>query len=191
MARVYRLYVGEEIKYVGFTTNMGVRMAMHFSLNDDYGNKVLTWEQTKDVTKIDYVETGMSNARVLEAFLIAMYKPEWNKEFVEDDELTYTLNTGTLEWKEYNLPKGDNPNHHILVWKGEELLYEIPKVHEVYDALCEHLGIEQNMEFGYNHAVYVGEYRLMRLSGKRHIQSGKQRQRAKLNFMGYPEKWAV
>lgn len=191
MANVYRLFVGEEIKYIGFTTNMGVRMAMHFSSQNNYGNKTLTWEQTKDVTKIDYVETGMSNARVLEAFLIAMYKPEWNKDFVEDDELTYTLNTGELEWKEYIRPKHDNPEHHIFVWKDGELLYEIPKVHAVYDALCEYLGIEHDMEFGYGHAVFVGEYKLMRMSGKRHVRTGKMKMTPKLSFMGYPEKWAV
>lgn len=189
MANVYRLYVGEEIKYVGYTTCMRTRMAMHYADKDDYCNHVLTWEQTKNVTKIEYVEVGESNGRVLEAFLIAMYKPEWNKDFVEGDELTYTLNTGKLEWKEYTLPKHDNPEHHIFIWKDGVLLYEIPKLHEVYDPLCRKLGIEQDMEFGYSSPVYTGGYKLMRLSGKRRIKTGTQRQKAKESFMGYPDVW--
>lgn len=189
MAYVYRMYVGEEIKYIGYTTDMRTRMGVHFTRDDSYGSHVLTWEQTKAVTKIDYTETGKANARVLEAYLIAKNKPEWNTDFVEEDELTYDLVTGELEWMVYTVPKGDNADHHIFVWKDEVLFYEIPKIHSVYDELCKKLGIEQEMEFGYSNPVYVGGYKLMRLSGKRRIKTGTQRQIAKYSFMGYPEAW--
>lgn len=189
MSFVYRMYVGEEIKYIGYTTDLRTRMGVHFTLKNEYNNHTIVWEQAKQVTKIDYTETGTANGRVLEAYLIALNKPEWNKDFVEDDKLTYVLETGHIEWKEYTVPKRDNAEHHIFVWKDDVLLYEIPKVHSVYDELCKELGIEQEMEFGYSHPVYVGGYKLMRLSGKRHIKTGKQRQIAKYSFMGYPEAW--
>ena len=71
------------------------------------------------------------------------------------------------------------------------MLYEIPKTHDVYDPLCKELGIEQKMNFMYGHAMYSNGYKLMRLSGKRHIRTGAMAQRPKYSFMGYPEKWAV
>lgn len=190
MAYVYRMYVNDEIKYIGHTTNMGTRMSVHFgSVPDRYERRVLTVEQGQSVTRVDYVETGMSNARVLEAYLIAKYNPEWNKDFNEDDVLTFELITGELEWKEWEVCTHDNPHHHIFVWKDGELLYEIPKIHSVYDALCKELGIEQDMNFGYSVPVYANGYKLMRLSEKRYIKTGNGRQMAKYSFMGYPEEW--
>ena len=188
MAYVYRLYVNEEIKYIGHTTSMETRMSAHFGREPDmYGTRTLTPEQGLSVTKVEYVETGMANARILEAYLIAKCKPEWNKDFVEDDELTYELVTGDLEWKEWEVCTHDNPHHHILVWKDEQLLYEVPKIHNVYDALCKELGIEQDMDFSYGMAVYSNGYKLMRLSEKKRIHKGSMTQRAKYSFMGYPE----
>ena len=182
------MYVNDEVKYIGHTENMESRMSMHLTRTPDYyGNRVLSVEQGRVVTKIDYVEVGMSDARVLEAYLIAKDKPEWNTDFVESDELTYKLVTGDLEWKEWEIHIHDNPHHHIFIWKDGELLYEIPKVHKIYDELCKELGIEQDMEFGYSVPVYSKGYKLMRLSEKRHIRNGSQRQTAKYSYMGYPE----
>lgn len=190
MAYVYKFYVGEEIAYIGYTEDMKVRMGQHFTrMPDKWDAKILTVEQVLQITKIEYTETGMANARVLEAYLIAKEKPLWNKDFVERDELTFELVTGKLEWREWEITIDDNPGHHIFVWKDDVLLYEIPKVHEVYDALCRKLGIEQDMNFGYSSPVYTGGYKLMRLSGKRRIKTGSQRQVAKESFMGYPEAW--
>lgn len=191
MAYVYRMYVGEEIKYIGFTTNIDARISNHFAPNDWYGNKVLSTEQVNQVTKIEYTETGTANARVLEAYLIAKNKPEWNKDFVEEDDLTFELVTGDIVWNTHRRPKDDNPDHHIFIWRDGELLYEIPKTLDVYTALCEKLGIEHEMEFGYNHPVFSNGYRLMRMSSKRRIDTGAMAQRPKYSFMGYPEKWVV
>lgn len=189
MAYVYRMYVGEEVKYIGYTSDMKSRMSSHFGRVAN-GAKMLTVEQAMSVTRVEYTDPGSSaNARVLEAYLIARDKPEWNKDFVEDDELTYTLNTGEVVWKEWEPRMDDNPHHHIFVWKDDVLLYEIPKVHEVYDKLCAELGIEQDMNFGYSAPIIANGYRLMRLSGKRHIRTGKMKQTAKYSFMGYPEAW--
>lgn len=196
MAYVYRFYVGGEIKYIGHTENMKARMSTHFSrVPGEYDCKVLTVEQVLKVTRVDYTETGKSNARVLEAYLIAKEKPEWNKDFVEDDDLTFTLNTGELEWREWEVNMEDNPHHHMFVWrrgdipKHDVLLYEVPKTHEVFDALCRELGIEADMNFMYGKAQYVGEYKIMRITEKRHIRTGKEAQRPKYSFMGYPERW--
>lgn len=190
MAYVYRMYVGDEIKYIGYTTDMKSRMTNHFvRITSVYSVKVLSVEQAMSVTRVEYAEVGASNGRVLEAYLIAKIKPEWNKDFVEKDELTYELNTGDIEWHEWEVTTKDNPHHHIFIWRDGVLLYEIPKIHEVYDPLCKELGIEQDMNFGYAHPVYIGKYKLMRLSGKRRVLTGKLRHRAKYSFMGYPDAW--
>lgn len=185
---VYKMYEGDDLRYIGHTSAMYPRMSMHFCKETEgYHNKIITVEQARSVTKILYAEMGNSDARILEAYLIAKHKPAWNKDFVEDDELTFELATGELEWKEWPVTWDDNPGQHIFVWKGKELLYEIPKVHSVYDELCKELGIEQDMNFGYSSPVYAGEYKLMRLSGHRRIKTGAERQIAKYSFMGYPE----
>ena len=177
-----------EIVYIGYTESIKTRMSNHFKSKEDwYGNSVLSLEQISEVTYIDYTETGSANARVLEAYLIAKEKPEWNKDFVEKDDLTFTLQTGELEWKKWELRNNDNPHHHIFVWKDDELLYEIPKVGYVYTCLCMKLGLCTDMNFGYSTPVYDNGYKLMRLSGKRRIKTGKQTQKAKYSFMGYPE----
>ena len=189
MAYVYQFYVGGEVKYVGYTTNIKARMSQHFTRVDTYQIKVIPYETVKSVDRIEYTEVGCADGRVLEAYLIAKHKPEWNTDFVEDDELTFTLDTGELGWKEWEVTTDDNPHHHIFIWKDDELLYEIPKIHEVYDPLCRELGIEQDMNFGYCHAVYSNGYKIMRISGKRRIQTGEMKQKPKYSFMGYPEKW--
>ena len=185
---VYKMYEGDDLRYVGHTIHMYGRMSMHVGKASNWPHsKVLSVEQARSVTKVLYAEMGSSDARILEAYLIAKYKPAWNKDFVEGDDLTFELSTGELEWKEWPVTWDDNPGHHIFVWKGKELLYEIPKVHSVYDELCKELGIEQDMNFGYSSPVYVGDYKLMRLSGHRRIKTGAERQIAKCSFMGYPE----
>ena len=96
---------------------------------------------------------------------------------------------GELEWKEWELRLNDNPHHHVFVWKDNELLYEIPKVEDVYTPLCEEIGIKVGMNFGYGHPVYDNGYKLMRLSEKRRITTGNLAQHPKYSFMGYPERF--
>ena len=185
---VYKMYVEDKLCYIGHTSNIKNRISTHYSIDSHYDSKVLTQDQIKMVTKILYAEMGSADARILEAYLIAKDKPVWNKDFVEDDDLTFEITTNrSLVWKEYPVTWDDNPDHSILVWKEGTLLYEIPKIHAVYDELCKKLGIEQDMNFGFCTPVYAGEYKLMRLTNKRRVKNGSMKQMPKYIFMGYPK----
>lgn len=190
MGYVYKMLDKEgEILYIGITHNMYARMTGHFGKNRSASSVPI--EDQECVHKIMYTEIkSYADVRVLEAYLIAKYKPRWNKEFVEEGELTFHLETGKLEWKEWELRKHDNPEHHILVWKDEELLYEIPKIEEVYTPLAEKLGLSTDMDMPYASAIMDNGYRLMRMSSKRHVRTGKGRQKPKYEFMGYGN-WEV
>ena len=96
---VYRFYnTNNEIVYVGMTQNMKSRMCVHFTREDAANvTRQIPVEEIKDIKKVEYIETSsLSDARVLEAYLIAKCKPKYNIDFVEDDELTYELITDDL-----------------------------------------------------------------------------------------------
>lgn len=135
-----------------------------------------------------YTETkSMADAIVLEAYLIAKYKPAYNKEYVSGDELTLEIDVSRYEWREWELKLDDNPEHHIFIWKDGVLLYEIPKIREVYTPLCKELGITQGMNFPYGQAIYENGYKIMRLTAKRRVTAGTQRQIPLYDYMGYPK----
>ena len=186
MPYIYRMYVDDEVKYIGKTKDMRARMSNHFIMApDEYGSRVLTMEQAKSVTKVEYTYVHTkSNAVILEAYLIAKNKPEWNKEYVEDDELTFELETGDLEWEEWKLYLDDNPDHLIRISKDGVLLYEIPKVHSVYDPLCKKLGITQDMMMPFGFAIENNGYTLVRITRKRKIVNGSMVKKPKYR---YPE----
>lgn len=121
---------------------------MHFTRDDSSISRQIPAEEIKNVTKVEYTETETySNAIVLEAYLIAKYKPKYNTDYVEDDELTYTLNTGDVEWKEYPVyNKGENPNQVLIIKdKWGKKLYEIPYLKEFYEPICELLELKSDL----------------------------------------------
>lgn len=185
---VYRfLGEGGEVIYVGHTINLNSRLKSHIG-RKTYGERQIPYEDIHNIKKAEYVElSSRADMMVLEAYLIALWKPKYNKDFVEEDKLTFKLDHGNLDWRDYEMGIDDNPHHHIFVWKDDELLYEIPKVGMVYTCLCMKLGITLDMNFDYGHAFYSNGYKLMRLTEKRHIRTGKETQRPKYSFMGYPE----
>lgn len=190
MNYVYRMLDKDgKVLYVGKTIHMYDRMCLHFG-NHTLPMKQIPEDEAGRVERVEYTEIANDvDAALLEVYLIAKLRPEFNRDWVYTDTPTFVLEYGELDWKEWELRIHDNPHHHIFVWKDGELLYEIPKIHSVYDALCKELGIEQDMNFGYSVPVYANGYKLMRLSEKRYIKTGSGRQTAKYSFMGYPEEW--
>lgn len=182
---VYRFWGKDgKLKYIGQTRSMYDRMNAHFGKSETT-IRVIPKENMPEVERVEYIELeSIADAKVLEIYLIARDKPEWNS--FEHDGFTLTMECD-YEWKEWELRLNDNPHHHIFVWKDDELLYEIPKVGMVYTCLCMKLGITQDMNFGYSSPVYNNGYKLMRLSEKRRIKTGSMAQRPKYSFMGYPE----
>ena len=146
--------------------------------------------------EVVYTETeSFADAIVLEAYLIAKYKPAYNKEYVTDDELTLEMDISRYEWKKWELNLTDNPSHHIFIWENIEgiwqLIYEVPKITGVYTALFRELGIKLD-EIPYGQALYYNGYKIMRLSAKRRVTAGTMRQIPKYQYMGYPkeiEEW--
>ena len=147
---VYRIYDRDgELIYIGVTKNIRSRVSLHLLREDTKGIvRQIPAGELENINKVEYVETeSFSNARVLEAYLIAKYKPKYNADFVEDDELTYELNTGVLEWKDYPIYNhGENPNQNLIFKdKWGKKLYEIPYIKEFYEPVQELLGITSDL----------------------------------------------
>ena len=173
--------------YIGRTIHMKPRRDLHFSKGES-GYKNIPQEAIPFINKCVYTETeSIADSIVLEAYLIAKYKPAYNKEFMTDDELTLEMDISRYEWKEWELRFDDNPEHHIFIWKDGELLYEIPKIREVYTPLKHELGLTMDMNFQYGQRFKDGEYELMRLTSKRRVSRGTERQIPKYQYMGYPK----
>ena len=155
---VYKIYIDNELAYIGSTSNFAVRMWSHTSKREECSS--IPIKERKRITKIEYVETEtVSNARVLETYLIAQYKPRINREFCEEDELTYKFDFGKLEWREYDFRNIDDTTQSIRIKQGKELLYEIPKVQETYERLQAMLGLKTSFEkIPYSFPVEDGAY---------------------------------
>ena len=171
---------------------MKSRMTLHFT-KGECGHTQIPESAVPFIKECVYTETeSFADAIVLEAYMIAREKPAYNKEYVTDDELTLEIDISKYEWREWKLNLTDNPDHHIFVWKNQELLYEIPKITEVYTPLKQKLGLTTEMNIPYAKRIKDGGYELMRLSSKRRITRGNERQIPKYQFMGYPkeiEEW--
>ena len=166
---------------------MKPRMDLHFAKGES-GYACIPREAIPFIEKCVYTETeSVADSIVLEAYLITKYKPAYNKEFMTDDELTLEMDISKYEWEEWELRFDDNPDHHIFIWKDGELLYEVPKIREVYTPLKHELGLTMDMNFPYATRITDGEYELMRLSSKRRVSRGTERQIPKFQFMGYPK----
>lgn len=180
------------VLYIGRTKDMKSRMTLHFT-KGECGHAQIPESAVSFIKECVYTETeSFADAIVLEAYMIAREKPAYNKEYVTDDELTLEIDISKYEWREWKLNLTDNPDHHIFVWKNQELLYEIPKIAEVYTPLKQKLGLTTEMNIPYAKRIKDGEYELMRLSSKRRIARGNERQIPKYQFMGYPkeiEEW--
>lgn len=145
---LYQIYIGSEIVYIGITKDMRKRMCVHFTRKDSSVTRQIPVNEIGNITKVEYTETETySNAIVLEAYLIAKNKPKYNTDYVEDDELTYTLNTGQIEWREYPIHnKGENPDQSLIIKdKWGKKLYEIPYLKEFYEPICKLLELKSDL----------------------------------------------
>lgn len=167
---IYRfLDENNEIIYIGKTQNMYARMCGHYTPNG--GASILP--DTSEIKAIQYFSTKtVSDSIVYEAYLIAKYKPKYNKEFKSDDELTIQLDESGIVWNAYTFYRGDNPEHNFRVFKNGELLYEFPKVHELYDPLAKKLGLTAGMEIPFGSHIMDGEYEVCTITTKRRILTG-------------------
>lgn len=163
---VYRIYDENSLVYVGVTKDMRSRMASHFTREDSDTSRQIPVDKIKTITRVEYTETAtFSNARLLEVYLITKYKPIYNKDCVEDDELTYKWDISRLIWKEYPIYNhGENPNHSIRIKdKWGKILYEIPYVKAVYEPLQRSLGITYDLsQIRYCMEVTDNGYRIVR-----------------------------
>lgn len=183
--------------YIGRTIHMKPRMDLHFSKGES-GYKNIPREAIPFIGECVYTETeSFADAIVLEAYLIAKYKPAYNREYMTDDELTLEIDISKYEWREWKLNLTDNPDHHIFVWENEcgmwRLIYEVPKIMGVYTSLFRDLGIKLD-EIPYGQALYSNGYKIMRLTAKRRVTAGTMRQIPKYQYMGYPKEineWQV
>ena len=166
---------------------------MQNRMNRHYGNSevrlgCIPQEAFAFLKECVYTETeSIADSIVLEAYLIARYKPAYNREFMTDDVLTLEMDISKYEWKKWDMKTDDNPDHHIFIWKDGVLLYEIPKIREVYTPLKNELGLTMDMNFQYGQRFKDGEYELMRLTAKRRVTAGTMRQIPKYQYMGYPK----
>jgi len=176
----------DKILYIGHTENIRSRMTNHFR-HSQGTDGIIPDECRKRVKRVLYTQTAtLSNALILEAYLIAKEKPPYNSEFNEDDKLTYTLRTGRLEWEEYKYFKGANPEHNILIWKEDVLLYEIPMIAEVYTPLQDDLRLNIDLgELRCGVSYYDRGYKIMRFTSHRHISTGKEKKHSRYIYMGY------
>ena len=75
-----------DVVYVGHTQHMYERMCLHFGNHSEYKG-VIPKEERGYVQKVEYVELNSQfNMLVLEAYLIALWKPKYNRDFVREDE---------------------------------------------------------------------------------------------------------
>lgn len=179
-----------EPMYIGLTQDMRSRMNRHKG-NATMRDGCIPEEAFAFLKECVYTETeSMADAIVLEAYLIAKYKPSYNKEYVTDDELTLEMDISRYEWKNWELNLTDNPDHHIFVWENDwgtwRLIYEVPKIMGVYTSLFRDLGIKLD-EIPYGQALYSNGYKIMRLTAKRRVTAGTKRQIPKYQYMGYPK----
>lgn len=178
-----------KIGYIGVTQSMKQRMNQHLTIGDAWDHNQIPKDKIDDIEKIEYTVTEtFANARVLEAYLIAKEKPEYNKDFVEDDYLTYELITGDIKWHSFEFYLHDNPNHLLRVYdKWGGLLYQVPFLNEYYEPLAAMLGIDydiKSMRHGQGRTD-VGEYILNRISKNRRVRNGSCKLVPKYTFMGF------
>lgn len=178
------------VLYIGRTKDMKSRMTLHFT-KGECGHTQIPESAVPFIKECVYTETeSFADAIVLEAYLIAKYKPAYNKEYVTDDKLTLEMDISRYEWKNWELNLTDNPDHHIFVWENDwgtwRLIYEVPKITGVYTSLFRDLGIKLD-EIPYGQALYSNGYKIMRLTAKRRVTAGTMRQIPKYQYMGYPK----
>lgn len=170
---VYRFYdEHDEIVYIGVTQDIKSRISLHFIREDSEGAvRQIPAEELENIKRVEYTETSsFSNARVLEAYLIAKCKPKFNNDFVEDDELTYELVAGDLVWREYPIYNhGENPNQNLRIYDDwGKLLYEIPYIKAFYEPVQELLGITADLsKIRYCTALVDNGYKVIRIKKDR------------------------
>ena len=172
------------ILYIGRTIHMHERMDLHFG-RQTIPRKQVPESDAWKVVKVEYTEVESKvDAALLEAYLIAVNRPQYNRHWVYKEKPTFVLEYGDLEWREWELRLDDNADHLIRIWKDGEFLYEIPKLHSVYDSLCEKLGITQDMNFPFGDLIENNGYQLRRISSKRRVVNGSMVKKPKYR---YPE----
>lgn len=94
---VYRMFVGEEIVYIGMTENVSRRMEQHFTRN----KKIIT----AGITKIEYADAGnYTDAKIVELWLINKYLPRLNKAGKSNEKTTTDMSI-ELKWQKCKIPK--------------------------------------------------------------------------------------
>lgn len=167
------------IIYIGRTHDMYSRMCGHYTENG--ASSILP--DMNEVSGIYYFNAKtFSDSIVYEAYLVAKYKPKYNKEFNADDGLTLRLADENIEWSAYSLNRDDNPNHVYRIFKDGILLYEFPKVHELYDPLAKKLGLTIGMNIPYGSHLKDGKYEVNRISSKRRVRNGTMLQKPKYDY---------
>lgn len=185
MNYVYRMLDKDgKVLYVGKTIHMYDRMCLHFG-NHTLPMKQIPEDEAGRVERVEYTEIANDvDAALLEVYLIAKLRPEFNRDWVYTYTPTFVLEYGSLEWKEWELRLDDNTDHLIRISKDGVLLYEIPKVHSVYDPLSKKLGITQDMNMPFGFAIENNGYTLVRITSKRKIVNGSMVKKPKYR---YPE----
>lgn len=89
-AGLYKFYKGEELVYVGKTNSFRERFSEHFTKHKT------NLKDRESITKIEYCVLNDADTNVLEMYLIAKYRPDWNTKDVPQSNLSFTIEEPTF-----------------------------------------------------------------------------------------------